>query len=92
MLIVEHCSFEYMRERADKMAPFGGAHMSSAKSFFHKGPSGISVCELTVEHIQRYNRKALEKLGSECAHWLETGQLDNAAGARAKVSLPGVFA
>ena len=62
--IVEHCSFGYMKERADKMAPFGGAHMSSAKSFFHKGPERDFRSELTPEQIERYDRKAVEKLGT----------------------------
>jgi aryl sulfotransferase len=72
--IVAHCSFDYMRDRADRMAPFNGTHMSSAKSFFHKGPDRDFRSELTAEQIKRFNQKALKKLGSECAHWLETGE------------------
>ncbi len=72
--IVEHSSFDYMSGRAEKMAPFGGEHMSSAKAFFHKGPKRDHRTELTPEQIERFDRIALEKLGSECAHWLETGE------------------
>lgn len=85
--IVEHCSFGYMKDRAEKMVPFGGAHMSSAKSFFHKGPERDYRSELTAEQIARFDKKALAKLGPECAHWLETGELGSRnAGASAKRS------
>ena len=72
--IVEHCSFDYMSERAEKMAPFGGKHMSSAKAFFHKGLKRDHRTELSPEQVRRFDRVALEKLGEECAHWLETGE------------------
>ena len=72
--IVEHCSFDYMSARAEKMAPFGGAHMSSAKAFFHKGLKRDHRTELTPAQVERFDRLALEKLGAECAHWLETGE------------------
>jgi aryl sulfotransferase len=71
--IVEHCSFDYMSARAEKMAPFGGAHMSSVKAFFHKGLRRDHRTELTPTQVERFDRVALEKLGRECAHWLETG-------------------
>lgn len=72
--IVEHCSFDYMSARAEKMAPFGGAHMSSAKAFFHKGLKRDHRTELTPAQVERFDRVALENLGTECAHWLETGR------------------
>lgn len=71
--IIDHCSFEYMSGRADKMAPFGGGHMTDAKAFFHKGPKRDYRTELTPEQIERFDRMALDKLGADCAHWLETG-------------------
>jgi aryl sulfotransferase len=72
--ILEHCSFEYMSGWAEKMAPFGGEHMSSAKAFFHKGPKRDFRTELSDEQIERFDRKALDKLGAECAQWLEIGE------------------
>ncbi len=72
--IVEHCSFDYMSARAEKMAPFGGAHMSSAKAFFHKGLKRNHRTELTPKQVERFDRVALDKLGTKCAHWLETGE------------------
>ncbi len=77
-VILEHCSFDYMSERAEKMAPFGGAHMSSAQAFFHKGLKRDHRTELTPEQVQRFDRVALEKLGEDCAHWLETGETPSA--------------
>ena len=72
--IIKHCSFDYMSARAEKMAPFGGAHMSSAKAFFHKGLKRDHRTELTPAQVERFDRVALEKLGEDCAHWLETGE------------------
>lgn len=74
-LIAEHCSFDYMRGHADRMAPFNGAHMSSAQAFFHKGPTRDYRSELTDEQVARFDRVAVQKLGPQCAHWLETGEL-----------------
>jgi len=71
--IEEHCSFGYMRARAEQMAPFGGAHMTDPKAFFDKGPARDYRSELTPEQIERFDRLALEKLGDACARWLETG-------------------
>jgi aryl sulfotransferase len=73
--IVEHCSFGYMRARAERMAPFGGAHMDDPKAFFHKGPARDARVELRPDQIERFDRAALAALGSACARWLETGEL-----------------
>jgi aryl sulfotransferase len=80
--ILEHSSFGYMRGRAEKLAPFGGAHMGDPKAFFHKGPDRDHRAELTPEQIERFDRAAVDKLGAECARWLETGE------ARAELSVP----
>ncbi|ORA20269.1 glycolipid sulfotransferase [Mycobacterium angelicum] len=74
-VIVEHCSFEYMSGRAEKMAPFNGQHMSSAKAFFHKGPNRDYRSELTAQQVARFDEVAQQKLGAQCARWLETGKL-----------------
>lgn len=76
--IVEHCSFEYMSGRAEKMAPFNGEHMSSAKAFFHKGPKRDYRSELTAAQVAHFDRVALEKLGLDCARWLENGRMPDA--------------
>jgi aryl sulfotransferase len=73
--ILDHCSFGYMRARAEQMAPFAGAHMEDPKKFFHKGPSRDYRTELTPDQIERFDRMAVAKLGPACARWLETGDL-----------------
>jgi aryl sulfotransferase len=75
--ILEHCSFEYMKSRAEQLAPFGGKHMRQSEAFFHKGPRRDFRTELRPEQIQRFDRIALERLGPECALWLETGSMDD---------------
>lgn len=77
-VIAEHCSFDYMSARAEKMAPFGGAHMSSAKAFFHKGLKRDHRNELTAAQAERFDRASLATLGPECADWLETGESSSA--------------
>ena len=77
--IVEHCSFDYMSARAEKMAPFGGGHMSSARAFFDKGLDRDYRTELTPAQIEHFDRVALEKLGRECAHWLDTAEISAVA-------------
>jgi aryl sulfotransferase len=73
--IVEHCAFGYMRSRAERLVPFGGAHMSEPQAFFNKGPARDFRTELTPVQIERFDGRALEKLGRECALWLETGDV-----------------
>jgi len=73
--IVEHCSFGYMRARAEHLVPFGGAHMTEPKAFFQKGPARDFRTELRPDQIERFDRKALEKLGRDCSRWLETGEV-----------------
>ena len=72
-----------MRDRAEQMAPFGGAHMEDPKKFFHKGPARDFRSELAPEQVERFDRMAAEKLGSECARWLETGEEPAEAARRA---------
>ena len=71
--ILAHCSFDYMRTRADQMAPFGGAHLIDPKTFFHQGPRRNYQTELTAERIARFDRMAEGKLESACVRWLEHG-------------------
>ncbi|MBX3223653.1 MAG: sulfotransferase domain-containing protein [Labilithrix sp.] len=82
--IVEHAGFDYMRSRAERYVPFGGKHMTEARAFFDKGPRRDHRVELTPEQIRRFDRRALDRLGRECALWLEHG----AAGAPNLVTEP----
>ena len=74
--LVEHCTFDYMKEHASvvvaKLADFfeGGG-----KTFIHKGTNGRWRDTLTPEDIEKYERLASENLTPDCAHWLATGEL-----------------
>lgn len=73
--ILEHCSFNYMKENAAASVPLGGIFWDGgAKSFIHKGENGRWRDVLSEEESQKYEQLAIEKLGAECAHWLKTGE------------------
>ena len=73
--LVEHCSFDWMKANAEKVAPLGGAVWEGgASTFVNRGTNGRWRDVLTVQDSIDYERKALEKLGPECAHWLATGE------------------
>ena len=86
--ILEHCSYEYMRTRAEQLAPFGGKHMTDSSSFFQKGPRRDYRVELSREQIERFDRRAVERLGSECARWLETGSVEAPSAGRQAARAP----
>lgn len=72
--IVEHCTFDYMKEHADLAAPLGGiVWEGGGKSFINKGTNGRWKDTLTPEDVARYEQVAVERLGEECAHWVATG-------------------
>jgi aryl sulfotransferase len=74
--ILEHCSFNYMKQHADKSTPLGGiVWEGGAETFIHKGTNGRWRDTLTDEESQRYEQIANEELGEACAHWLATGEL-----------------
>ncbi|RAI02240.1 sulfotransferase [Acuticoccus sediminis] len=74
--ILEHCSFEYMKDHADRSAPLGGALWDGgARTFIHKGTNGRWRDVLTPADIEAYESRALENLGPRCAAWLATGKL-----------------
>ena len=73
--IVKHCTFDYMKENAAPAVPLGGAFWEGgAKTFIHKGTNGRWKDMLTAEDNARYEAKAKEELGEECANWLATGK------------------
>ena len=78
--ILYHCSFDYMKDHAEATVPLGGIFWEGgAKSFIHKGVNGRWKDMLTEEESMKYERMAEEKLGSECAHWLKTGEMKQPA-------------
>lgn len=72
--IVEHCTFAYMKANATKSVPLGGAFWDGgAQTFVHKGVNGRWKNTLTVDECARYEARAREELGDECASWLTHG-------------------
>jgi len=72
--ILDHCSFDYMKRNAEKVAPLGGALWNGGgQSFIHKGSNGRWRDVLTAEDIRRYEATALAELGPDCARWLAQG-------------------
>lgn len=73
-VIVEHCSFDYMKAHADQMAPRGGGMWNGgAKTFINKGTNGRWRDVLTTDEISAYDSRALAELGSNCSKWLASG-------------------
>jgi aryl sulfotransferase len=73
--IVEHCTFEWMREHGEKIVPLRGAlWVGGTKTFINKGTSGRWRDTLTAEESTEYEARALAELGPECARWLATGE------------------
>jgi aryl sulfotransferase len=74
-LIVEHCSFDYMKRNAALSAPLGGSlWKGGASTFIHKGTNGRWRDVLSDEESRKYEDLAWLKLGDECARWLATGE------------------
>lgn len=74
-LILEHCSFDYMKQHATKTVPLEGAFWEGgAQTFIHKGTNERWKDSLTAADIAKYEETALRRLGPECAHWLATGE------------------
>lgn len=76
--ILEHCSMDYMRQKADADAPhFKAVFKDGAHSFFYKGTNGRWRDVLTAEDNVRYQAEVAAHLTPEAATWLETAQLPN---------------
>ena len=75
-VLVEHCTFDYMKEHATVIvAKLADIFVGGGKTFIHKGTNGRWRDTLTPEDIEKYQRLASENLTPDCAHWLATGQL-----------------
>lgn len=73
--IVEHCTFDYMKQHAEQVVPLGGVIFEGgAKTFIHQGTNGRWRNTLTPEDIHHYETIAQVQLGRDCAHWLATGE------------------
>jgi len=77
--IVEHCSFDYMKENADSISEHFQAFFDGGlKNFIYKGTNGRWRDLLNADEIERYERRANEALTPDCAHWLATGEQSSA--------------
>jgi aryl sulfotransferase len=73
--ILEHCTFEYMKENATQSLPFEGKFWDDgAKTFVNRGVNGRWREHLLAEQVKRYEEEAERQLGSECARWFASGQ------------------
>lgn len=73
--IVEHCTFDYMKNNADAVSPLSGSlWQGGGKTFINKGTNGRWRDILTPEDIANYERTAVEQLGEDCAHWVANGR------------------
>jgi len=71
-LVVEHCSFAWMKAHAGRSVPLGGAFWDGgAETFIHKGTNGRWRERLTDDDVARYETRARAELGEDCATWLE---------------------
>jgi aryl sulfotransferase len=70
--ILDHCSFEYMKNNQELIAQ--DKHKLFNGSFFNKGENKRWKDTLTAADVEIYEKKAVEELGPECAHWLATGK------------------
>lgn len=74
--ILTHCSFDYMKANATQSVPLGGMFWEGgAETFINKGTNGRWRDALSEEESKKYENLANEKLGSECANWLNTGKM-----------------
>jgi aryl sulfotransferase len=75
-MLVEHCTFDYMKAHAAASAPLGGVFWDGgASSFINKGTNGRWRDLLTPDDIAAYESRALRELGPDCVHWLATGEM-----------------
>ena len=75
-LIVEHCTFDWMKEHGEKVVPLGGAAWKGGvKTFINKGTNGRWRETLTETESAEYEAQALAEVGPECARWLATGEM-----------------
>lgn len=74
--ILHHCSFEWMKNHAERHVEAGGRWLNGgAASFINKGVNGRWTDRLSAADVSEYERKAICELGAECAAWLEHGSL-----------------
>lgn len=73
---VEHCTFEWMKANAEAPAPpiAEMAFEGGARNFINKGTNSRWKEKLCEEDIRRYDARAKQELGEDCARWLQYGR------------------
>ena len=75
-VIVEHCSFDYMKRNAAKSVPLGGAFWDEgAQTFINKGTNGRWKDVLSQADILKYEQEVNKHLTPEAARWMMTGEV-----------------
>jgi aryl sulfotransferase len=78
--IVEHCTFEWMKANGSRIMPRLAQNFEGgASTFINRGVNGRWAEILMPEDIAEYEARVVQALGSECAHWLATGELTSRA-------------
>lgn len=73
--VIEHCSFDYMRNAAREDSVFDRLWQAGRDTFFHRGTNGRWKDVLSEEEIRRCDEIAGRRLSPDCARWLGTGEL-----------------
>lgn len=74
-MIVEHCSFEHVRQNGSRIIPGVVTFVHrDAPSFIDKGTNRRWRDALTVQDVSRYEQEARARLGEACAAWLADGR------------------
>ena len=73
--ILEHCSFDYMREASKRIEMLDMIFKGGGGTFIHKGTNGRWKDVLTPAEIAKADEVAAKNLTPDCAHWLKTGEL-----------------
>lgn len=85
-LILERCSFEYMKKEAGKNELLDKFFTGGGSAFIHKGTNGRWKDVLSAREIARCDEVAARHLTPDCARWLKTGRLPRTSPARKKAS------
>jgi aryl sulfotransferase len=74
--VLEHCSFDYMKANARKIAPMIEMVLQGgADSFINRGENGRWRDVLSPAEIDKCDAVAAANLTPDCARWLKTGEL-----------------
>lgn len=72
--IHEYCSFAWMKDNADRLMPITGMIFDSGgKGFINKGTNNRWRDVLSADDCAKFDAVMRERLGAECAEWLERG-------------------